>query len=122
MAAKTNPTKRSTAKKTPAKKAPKGKRYTDAEKSEILAFVNAQGRGGQTKAAAKFGVSALTISNWRKKGGKAKTKSKVATKVKVAKAGGDPWAKMVTLKKDIDVMEGKLAAKKAEFSKLAKKL
>jgi len=122
MAAKAKPTKKSTTKKAPAKKAPKGKRYTDAEKSEILAFVKAQGRGGQTKAAAKFGVSALTISNWRKKGGKTKTKSKAASKVKVGKTGGDPWAKMVALKKDIDLMEGKLAAKKAEFSKLAKQL
>ncbi len=63
--------KKTTAKKTaPTKKsAVKGKRYTDQEKAEILAFVEAQGRGGQTAAVKKFGVSALTISTWRKKAG-----------------------------------------------------
>ena len=39
-----------------------------------------------------------------------------------AKAGGDPWTRMVALKKEIDIMESKLASKKAEFSKLAGKL
>jgi transposase-like protein len=51
---------------TKKKAADKGKRYTEQEKAEILAWADAQGRGGQTKAAAKFKVSPLTISNWRK--------------------------------------------------------
>lgn len=51
------------------KKATKGKRYTDAEKAEILQFVESHGRGGGTAAAKKFGVSQLTISSWKKKAG-----------------------------------------------------
>ena len=115
--------KKAAAKKPAAKKAMKGKRYTPEEKSEILAFVEAQGRGGQSQAAKKFGVSALTISNWRKAGGgsaaKATTKAKATAKVKVS---SDPWKQMVELKKDIDIMEAKVAKKKAVFSKLAASL
>jgi hypothetical protein len=51
----------------------KGKRYTDKEKSQVLSFVDkvnaTKGRGGITAAAAKFGVTPLTISNWMKKTG-----------------------------------------------------
>lgn len=51
----------------------RGKRYSDAEKAEILAFVDSQGRGGQSAAAKKYGISALTISKWRQTGGAKKT-------------------------------------------------
>ncbi len=44
----------------------KGKRYSDEEKAKILAYAEAQGRGGQSAAAKKFGVSPLTISSWKK--------------------------------------------------------
>ncbi|MCW1921083.1 transposase [Luteolibacter arcticus] len=47
--------------------ASKGKRYSEQEKAEILAFIESQGRGGQSKAAKKYGVSPLTLSSWRKK-------------------------------------------------------
>ena len=46
----------------------KGKRYSEAEKAKILNHVEQvnsnRGRGGITSAAKKFGVTALTISNW----------------------------------------------------------
>ncbi len=45
----------------------KAKRYTDAEKKEILDFIEAKGRGGQTAAVKKYKVTAATISSWRKK-------------------------------------------------------
>lgn len=48
------------------KKTGKGKRYTEAEKADILQFVESHGRGGGTAAAKKFGVSQLTISSWKK--------------------------------------------------------
>ena len=51
------------------KQSTKGKRYSEEQKAEILAWVDSQGRGGQTAAVKKFGVSALTISSWRKAGG-----------------------------------------------------
>jgi len=48
----------------------RGKRYTLQEKAEVLDFVdryNAEhGRGGQTAATQKFGLSPLSISSWRK--------------------------------------------------------
>jgi len=59
----------------PAKKqsnTSRGKRYTEAEKAEILAFVDSKGRGGQSAAAKKYGISALTISKWRQAGGSKK--------------------------------------------------
>ena len=48
--------------------ASKGKRYSADERAKILAVVHEvnakRGRGGVTAAAAKFGVSPLTISHW----------------------------------------------------------
>jgi hypothetical protein len=61
------------AKKAAAKK---GKRYSDAEKAEILNFVVQQGRGGATLAAKKFGISPLTLTNWKKASGAGPKKSK----------------------------------------------
>ena len=53
----------------------KGKRYTPAEKKEILQFIAEfdakNGRGGQSQAAKKYGVTVLTLANWRKAAGKA---------------------------------------------------
>ena len=68
----------------PAKKAPaaatRGKRYSDGEKAEILAYAEAQGRGGASAAAKKFGVSPLSISSWRKaQGGGSSPKAKAAS-------------------------------------------
>lgn len=60
------------------KKATKGKRYTDTEKTEILQFVESHGRGGGTAAAKKFGVSQLTISSWKKKAGGAAKPAKAS--------------------------------------------
>jgi transposase-like protein len=103
------------------KKASKGKRYTDEQKAEILAFVEAQGRGGQAAAVKKFGVTALTISTWRKKAGGVSAASTKAPKApKVVK--GDSWSKMVALKKEIDSLETELGAKKTAFGKLAASL
>lgn len=51
----------------------RGKRYTPEQKQEIIDFVMAHnsehGRGGQSAAVKKYGLSALTIGNWLKKGG-----------------------------------------------------
>lgn len=61
-----------------AKKASKkGKRYTEAEKAEILGFIEKQGRGGATLASKKYGISPLTLTNWKKAAGKGAAKSKV---------------------------------------------
>jgi transposase-like protein len=76
------------------KAAPTGIRYTDAQKKEVVAFVaqynSANGRGGQSAAAAKFKVTPLTISAWIKALGAPAAKVKKAVKaakvVKPAKA------------------------------------
>jgi len=58
----------------------KGKRYTPAEKAEVVAFVEKvnteKGRGGQSAASAKFNISQLTISSWLK-GSKGSAPAKV---------------------------------------------
>ncbi len=59
----------------------KGKRYTDAEKAEILNFIESYGRGGASAAAKKFGVSPLTISSWRKSTGGTSSKAKATTAI-----------------------------------------
>lgn len=55
---------------TSIKKATKGKRYTEEEKNDILGFVQKynddNGRGGQSAASKKFGISQLTIASWLK--------------------------------------------------------
>ncbi len=41
-----------------------GKRYTDAQKKKILAFVEKSGRGGISAAGKKFGVSYIALRRW----------------------------------------------------------
>lgn len=54
----------------------KGKRYSDAEKAEILNFIAQLGRGGASQAAKKYGISPLTLSNWKKASGGSPKKAK----------------------------------------------
>jgi transposase-like protein len=84
----------------PAKKAGKmgrGSRYTPEKKQEIIDYViaynAANGRGGQSKAVAKYKLSAITCASWLKaagvpsgKGAVKKTKAAKAVKTKVVKA------------------------------------
>lgn len=46
-------------------------RYSEEKKKEVLDWLQEydgeNGRGGQTEAAKKFGISSLTIAQWRKK-------------------------------------------------------
>jgi DNA-binding transcriptional regulator YdaS (Cro superfamily) len=80
---------------TTKKKSTKGIRYTDAQKKEVIDFAvsynAANGRGGQSKAAAKFGVSQLTVAGWLKSSGtpkaaKAPAAAKAPKAPKAAKA------------------------------------
>jgi len=79
------------------KDSPQGKRYTDAQKQEVIAYVlavnTAKGRGGLSAATAKFHISPLTISGWIKKAGvKMPKAAKAAKPAKVAKAPKAPKA------------------------------
>ncbi len=58
-----------------------GKRYTEEQKSKILAFVEEQGRGGISAAGKKFGVSYIALRRWMNK------KSGLPTEAKNVKPG-----------------------------------
>ena len=89
-------TKKKSAAKAPTKKAPQAKtpqaktapqqapprsvvRYSPEKKAEILTFVRdydeTHGKGGQTMASKRFGVSTLSIWMWMKAGAKPKEKT-----------------------------------------------
>lgn len=95
----------------------RGKRYTPEEKSKVVAFVTehnaANGRGGQSAAAAKFGISQLTIASWLKNaglkgGGKSGIKGSVQNKLST----------MLTLGQEIEKLERELKAKQDQFGAL----
>ena len=86
---------------TNAKKAGvRGKRYTPAEKQNIVSFVeeynSTNGRGGQSAASKKFGISQLTISSWLKAAGGAATPATAAATP--AKRGRKPGKVAATTK------------------------
>jgi hypothetical protein len=62
----------------------RGVRYDDAKKQEVVDFVSdynqKNGRGGQSAAARKFGVTILTVSSWLKGSGKKVAKAPKADK------------------------------------------
>ncbi|MBT3230136.1 MAG: hypothetical protein HOB84_03250 [Candidatus Marinimicrobia bacterium] len=110
-----------------------GKRYSAEEKAEIVAFIVAfdaeNKRGGMKAASDKFGVSVVTLSNWKKKDKgpkkrKAKAKKVVAKKaVKTAatpaKAVGDSPEAILSRLQAIRVEIHKL---EKEYNGLKKKL
>ncbi len=128
------------------KAAVKGKRYTPAEKKEIVDFIldynSKNGRGGQMRAFEKWGVSQITIASWLKKSGskaattpKATKAPKAAKTPKAAKAPKAPnapkaaapatagslqsmLAKLLELDKAISTTEASLASMKQEFAAL----
>ena len=99
--------------------AAKGRRYTAAEKAEILAFVdkvNAEkGRGGQSAASKKFKISQLTISAWIRSGA-----SGSATLKEGSASGpiGKKLAKLQSLHDEITKREKELAKLRATFQSL----
>lgn len=101
-----------------AKAKKKAKRYTTAEKKEILSFIVNEGRGGQTKAVAKYGVTAATIASWKRKSGEPGVVS--------SKGGGSKELRAVEelahLLKEIAVAEASLAKLKKAYQKAKSKL
>ena len=95
----------------------RGKRYTPEEKAKVVAFVAdhnaANGRGGQSAAAEKFGISQLTISNWLKNAG-------VSSGKKSHAKGGiqNKLTAMLSLGQDIEKLERELAGKRKQFESL----
>lgn len=132
-----------TANATKAPKAPKaadkgkpGIRYTTEQKQEVVDFVanynSDNNRGGQSKAATKFGISPITVMAWLKAAGIKKVGNKVAAaaaapaSAKAAKnasssASGSFNAKLTTLlamSEEIASAEAALAQLKGKFSSL----
>lgn len=103
----------------------KGKRYTEKEKNDILAFVDKinheKKRGGQSEAAKKFGISQLTISNWIKSRGMVVPKGyKIGAGPKQGYAA--TLNKLTALAKTIDKTETELTRLKAQFNALKSSL
>jgi transposase-like protein len=101
--------------------AAKGRRYTNKEKSEIIAFVDKvnadKGRGGQSAASKKYKISPLTISSWIRSGiggGTAATAGGPA----VAGPIGKKLSKLQALHDQIARSEKELAKLKVQFNSL----
>ena len=119
--------------KTAKTKSTSGKslRYSDEQKQEIVDFAvahnAANGRGGQSQAATKYGVSPLTVMAWLKgagvkssdKGGpKSASGKSTASKSSI---GGNIDAKLsslLVLSKQISKVEAELAQLNAKFKSL----
>jgi hypothetical protein len=104
------------------KKTTKGVRYTDAQKKEVVDFIlsynAANGRGGQSKAAAKYKISQITIASWLKAAGAPAPQTATATEVKAPKATKAPKAaKTPKAKKAPKAKEAAKAPKAAAKSK-----
>lgn len=97
-----------------------GKRYSAEEKAEIVAYIAAYDaenkRGGMKAASDKFGVSVVTLSNWKnKKKGPKKRKARKAVGKKVVKTAA---AKVVT--DSPEAILTRLQAIRSEVHKLEK--
>ena len=80
-------------------------------------FITKQGRGGQTKAVAKFGVTAATIASWRLKDG--------GSGVKTAKGASKELRaveELARLIKEISTVEARLEKLKKAYQKARAKL
>ncbi|MDX1680478.1 MAG: hypothetical protein R3242_07095 [Akkermansiaceae bacterium] len=129
MATKSRKTKKSaskskTANKTANKTAPKsigkgkrGARYTTKQKQQVVDFVheyNAKhGRGGQSQAAKKFGLSVLTVASWLRS-------PKLAVSSKAGKASAVPAGINSKVAALIEVSD-QLRKAEAEVSRLREK-
>jgi hypothetical protein len=95
----------------------KAKRYSVKEKEEILRYVDSvnskQGRGGQTAAVKKYGISALTISTWLRGGGASFKAGKVSSN-----GTGGVIAKLAAVHAEIVAKEKELVTLRSQFEKL----
>ncbi|MEY5012770.1 MAG: hypothetical protein RLY69_485 [Verrucomicrobiota bacterium] len=125
-AAKPAKAKKKAAKKAGAKKGSKGpgKRYSTAQKQEVVDFVNSynakNGRGGQSEAARKFNISILTVSAWLKKSGSKAGKAVVAGRAsaKVSSALTSKVASLIQMSDRIHKAEAELAKLRAGYESL----
>ncbi len=96
----------------------KAKRYSAQEKQEILDFIAAQGRGGQSAAVKKYKVTAATISTWKKKNITPVSTSSPGSNSKERRALDE----LNQLLSEIETTEKKLAALQKQYQKAKGKL
>jgi len=99
-----------------------GKRYSAEEKAEIVAFISSYDaenkRGGMKAASDKFGVSVVTLSNWKNKGkGPKKRRAKRVVAKKNKKA---PVTKPTKLAETPEAILSRLQAIRSEIHTLEK--
>ncbi len=103
-------------------KSNKGKRYTDAEKQEVVDYVNevnsAKGRGGQSAASKKFKISPLTISGWIKKSGSSASSGRGSSSAAVGGSIAKKLAKLQDLHNEIGRKEKELDKLRSQFEGL----
>ena len=122
-------TKKATTVKAPKKakttgKMGRGSRYTPEKKQEIIDFVTAynakHGRGGQSKAVAKYKLSAITCASWLKAAG-VPTGKGLVKKVKAVKTVKKAAKKAAAPSKEVAKVLGQIRALEAKLAKLTKK-
>jgi hypothetical protein len=92
----------------------KAKRYTDAQRQEILGFIEVQGHGGQTKAIKKYKVTAASIAAWKKKsGGASSTKPGKSSASKELRAVQE----LRSILMEIEATENKLVDLRKRYAK-----
>ena len=107
----------------------KGMRYSAAQKNEVVQFVkdynSANGRGGQSQAASKFGLSVLTVSSWLKAAGVAAKSKAPAPKGAAPRAAASTPAglaakvsSLLALSDEIRKAEGQLDSLRAKHDAL----
>jgi transposase-like protein len=99
------------------KKGNTGKRYSDAQKKQILEFVAAQGRGGISAATRKYGVSYIALKRWM--GGGGGTRGRVGRPPK-AKVDGRSRRKVKTAQKAVKALLKQVTALKRLLQGLAR--
>jgi transposase-like protein len=99
----------------------KGRRYSAEEKATVIAHlekVNAdRGRGGQTAASKKFGISMLTISTWMKS-----SPGAAGSGTGRLKSINGALAKLTALHSQIEAKEKEIAKLRHEFDVLKRSL
>lgn len=112
------------------------KRYTPEEKEEIISFINdykvKNGRGAQKAAASKYGVSAVTITNWmkatkKKRGRKVGSKNTAAPRKtsKIKEQSPEDLRRLAGLLEEIGELESlvaRLDSLKAEAEEISAKI
>ncbi len=101
----------------------KGKRYTAAEKVEVLNWVNdynvTHGRGGVANASKKFEITQLTIHNWVRQGGAAMSSG---SGIRIAPNHSGVLRQLADLLDQISERESELNKLCKEYDALRKKL